>query len=131
MPLRRLWLPSRRRALHRGEGVGEGSRLRGKAGVGEELGAGEAGDGGVFGVGEVDEADDGGLGVVLGEDLELLGEEGGAELAVGLELGGGEEGLGFFVGEVEVVEEVVEVGGALAEGVGDVVEGFAVAGLGR
>jgi hypothetical protein len=112
-----------------GEEVGLGL-LGGEAGVGEELGTGEAGDGGVFGVGEVDEAQDGGLGVVLGEDLELLGEEGGAELAVGLEFGGGEEGLGFFVGEFEVFEEIVEVGGALSEGVGDVVEGFAVAGLG-
>jgi hypothetical protein len=129
--LRRLGLPSRRRALHRGEGVGEGSRLRGKAGVGEELGTGEAGDGGVLGVGEIDEAQDRGLGVVLGEDLELLREEGGAKLAVGLKVGGGEEGLGFVLGEIEVVEEIVKVGGALTEGVGDVVEGFAVAGLGR
>ena len=98
-----------------------------EVGVGEELGGGEAGDGGVVGVGEFKEGVEGVLGVVLRGDGELLGEELGAELAVGVVFGGGEEELGFFFGEIEVFENVVELGGGVAEGVGEGVEGFGLA----
>ncbi|HVV74164.1 MAG TPA: hypothetical protein VHI52_22190, partial [Verrucomicrobiae bacterium] len=96
---------------------------REEVGEGEELGGGEAGGGGVVGAGEFEEAGDGGLGVVLGDELELLGEEGGAELAVGLVLLGEEEGFGFFFGELEGVEDVVELCGGGGEVVEDWAEG--------
>ncbi len=96
----------------------------GEAGVGEDLGGGEAGDGGVGGgVGDFVEALEGVLGVVLGGELELLGEEGGAELAVGVVFLRGEDLFGFFLGEVEVGEDFVELGGGMADGGGEVVEG--------
>ena len=80
-----------------------------------------------MGVGEFDEAVDGGLGVGLGGELELFGKEGGAELSVGGVFLRGEEGFGFFFGEVEVGEDVVELGGGVEEGVGEGVEGFGLA----
>ena len=61
--------------------------------------------------------------MVLGEELELLGEEVGAELAVGCVGVGGEELFGFFFSEVELGEEVVELGGGVLEGFGVGAEG--------
>ena len=97
-----------------------------EAGVGEDLGGGEAGGVVVFGGGDGDEAFEGVAGVVLGDELELLGEEVLAEEAVGVVVGLVEELFGFFLGKVEVVEDVIEVGGGVLEGVKEGAEGFFV-----
>ena len=84
-------------------------------GVGEEGGDGHAGDVGFVGFGEHAEAADAEGGVVLRQDLELGLEEVGAEGSVGLVLVGVDELVGVFFGEVEGLEEGVELGVSVGE----------------